>query len=98
MNNIIKILLITLTLVLTLGIASASDAPKGMAGMYSKNYELRGGKTLTYQVDTVSRICYAIITDKTGTSITVIPCEKLARRPEWKALLHWSKKEAQNKP
>jgi hypothetical protein len=53
------------------------------------NY-FQGGEVLSYSVDVVTQQCYVVRSYAGG--IQSIPCEILARRPEWKPLLTWVKK------
>ena len=82
----------TLSLVLIAGIfssvvthtANADQPQKGKDGMYWQ-YLASDGDRLFYQVDTISQLCFAWLTN----GLTNIPCSALARRPEWKPIIDW---------
>lgn len=63
-----------------------ADAPeKGSYGIYSQVL-VGSGFALTYIVDTVAQQCYA------GGGQTVIPCESLVKRSEWRPIINWTNK------
>ena len=43
---------------------------------------------VTYLVDTISRLCYAV----TASGVTQINCRQLKRRPEWANVVSWGSK------
>jgi len=45
---------------------------------------------LWYAVDTTTRVCFVTPSNfKVADSFTVVPCESVARRPEWKDIITW---------
>lgn len=46
-----------------------------------------------YRVDTIAQICYVVPTATgNGESWIIVPCENLAKRPEWKTVIDWLEK------
>ena len=63
---------------------------EGKNGMYWASYDSRGVDNLIYQADTKAKICFAIYRGGSKAGMTEISCDKLALRPEWKAIITWS--------
>jgi len=77
--------MLSLTLVATPASAEVSSHKNGL---YSEHVSSGMGRdyAVTYVVDTVAELCFARTTDN---SLAVIPCENLAKRPGWTAILTW---------
>ena len=46
-------------------------------------------KEFNYYVDTVAQLCYVVDAGNKPSSLTVIPCKNLKKRPEWAAVITW---------
>ncbi len=87
------------------GLAMAVDSPppvketKEGSGIYYQSSYSMGSIGLDYQVDTITRLCFAYFSDSAGYEhsgyasggLTRIPCKALARRKEWRPILTWIK-------
>jgi len=86
MKGIIQAILVS-----SLLLASSAHAVKvkeGKDNMYWASYDSFSNSTVKYIVDTSSRLCYAL--HLSGASgFTLIPCEALAKREEWKEIISW---------
>lgn len=57
-------------------------------GFWSENY-----RTFNYYVDTTTRLCFVTHSLPKRLAMAQIPCESLARRPEWRPVLTWIRPE-----
>lgn len=81
-------MLTVIVLISVLSFAGSDEPMQEDNGIYWKKYD--GTFVTYYQVDTICHQCFTIIwkfNDAIG--ITNIPCENLARRPEWKQIITW---------
>jgi hypothetical protein len=86
-----RIILLTIVVVLFVAnIAHAGKVKKGKQGMYWQLLDSDGGSNVMYQVDTVTQQCFTVFKSGTGGGITKIPCERLAKRPDWKPIITWA--------
>ncbi len=68
---------------------NASAAPKELAhGFWYETYK----GVYTYIVDANAQLCYYAVSAGSGVGTTLVPCESLARREEWKPVIAWAVK------
>jgi hypothetical protein len=80
---------------LTIGNVEALGEPYDSGdGIYLLPYASNGA--VTYQVDTVSQICFVLWYNRSKPTLEIggiatIPCANLAKRSEWKSIITWVK-------
>lgn len=77
---------------LTIGSVQASTFYTVDDDMYFQKLDNTWGN-LGYQVDKVAQLCFVIwkASANNAGGIATIPCESLAKRPEWKPIITWVK-------
>ncbi|MCP3923222.1 MAG: hypothetical protein GY714_11620 [Desulfobacterales bacterium] len=87
----IALLITIFTLLSSIAFANDRKPKEGSEGIYYLDYH--SYQKLVYIVDTICEQCYAgSLYRKFGGGLVSISCEKLAKRPEWKPVIKWIKK------
>ena len=87
MKSTFKLVLMTLACAHTA--AQADEHAKVYSGndnMHWARYDSFKLTEVMYQVDAQAQLCMVLVP---GSSPSVVPCEALAKRPEWAAIINW---------